>query len=562
MIRPLPPELRGLLARGEVLLSVKDAVRELLENALDAGARRVRVELWGGGLERIVVEDDGEGIPLEDLPLAAEPFATSKLADLRGLSPQGGLLGVRTLGFRGQALYALRQAATLKIRSRPRGQLGGGLLLARGERVEVRPVPAPPGTRVEVLGLFPGEGRDPKGEARGVLDLLKRYLLHHPHLSLALFLEGEARLLFPGAGLREAARLAFGRVLAERLLPVEAGRGEMALQGLLSGPQASRTRPDQLYLAVNGRPVALPEGVLKAVRRAYRELLPEGHYPFGALNLSLPPGAFRLRLDARKEEVALSGEAEAFLGEALAGAFQGRNLARALPEPRPLLPLNPPTPSGLPRLRFLAQFRDSFLLAEAGDALYVVDQHAAHERILYEDLLRRAAEGAKPLPRPLLVRLEPGEEALLGEREAALAGLFRWEPFGPGRVRLLEAPAFLHPYPLLLPEVFKEAVRGEGEGPKVAPSGLTKALLARLACLPAVKAGHPLGQAQGQALLDALLACETPWVCPHGRPVLLVLKEEDLVRRFGRRSGARGGEEARSRRREESFPEASAPREP
>jgi len=192
----------------------------------------------------------------------------------------------------------------------------------------------------------------------------------------------------------------------------------------------------------------------------------------------------------------------------------------------------------------------------------VVDQHAAHERILYEDLLRRAAEGAKPLPRPLLVRLEPGEEALLGEREAALAGLFRWEPFGPGRVRLLEAPAFLHPYPLLLPEVFKEAVRGEGEGPKVAPSGLTKALLARLACLPAVKAGHPLGQAQGQALLDALLACETPWVCPHGRPVLLVLKEEDLVRRFGRRSGARGGEEARSRRREESFPEASAPREP
>ena len=149
MIRPLPPELRGLLARGEVLLTVKDAVRELLENALDAGARRVRVELWGGGLKRLVVEDDGEGIPLEDLPLAVEPYATSKLQDLEG---------IRTLGFRGQALYALRQAARLRIRSRPRGQLGGGLLLAEGERVEVRP------------GTYLAFCRDPEGH---VLELVQ-----------------------------------------------------------------------------------------------------------------------------------------------------------------------------------------------------------------------------------------------------------------------------------------------------------------------------------------------------------------------------------------------------
>ncbi|MFZ8812945.1 MAG: DNA mismatch repair endonuclease MutL [Thermus aquaticus] len=518
MIRPLPPELRGLLARGEVLLSVKDAVRELLENALDAGARRVRVELWGGGLERIVVEDDGEGIPLEELPLAVEPFATSKLQDLERIA---------TLGFRGQALYALRQAATLKIRSRPRGQVGGGLLLARGERVELRPAPAPPGTRVEVLGLFAGEGRDPRAEARGVLDLLKRYLLHHPHLSLALFLEGEARLLFPGAGLKEAARQAFGGLLAERLFPLEKG-GAFALEGLLSGPQVSRTRPDLLFLAVNGRPVALPEGVLRAVRRAYRELLPEGHYPVGVLNLCLPPGAYRLRLDARKEEVALGKEAEAFLEEALEEAFRGQNLARVLPEPRPLPALRPPTPSGLPPLRYLGQFRESYLLAEAEDALYIVDQHAAHERILFEELLARLREeGLKPLPCPVLVELD-------GEPPEA-SPLFAFEPFGPGRVRLLSAPPFLHPYPLLLPEIFRESLKGEGRS--------LRELLARLACLPALKAGHPLARAEGQALLDALLACETPWVCPHGRPVLLHLKEEDLIRRFGRRSGARAREE-------------------
>lgn len=158
MIRPLPPELRGLLARGEVLLTVKDAVRELLENALDAGARRVRVELWGGGLKRLVVEDDGEGIPLEDLPLAVEPYATSKLQDLEG---------IRTLGFRGQALYALRQAARLRIRSRPRGQLGGGLLLAEGERVEVRPVPAPRGPGWRWRGFSSGRGGTPRGRSGG-----------------------------------------------------------------------------------------------------------------------------------------------------------------------------------------------------------------------------------------------------------------------------------------------------------------------------------------------------------------------------------------------------------
>jgi DNA mismatch repair protein MutL len=255
------------------------------------------------------------------------------------------------------------------------------------------------------------------------------------------------------------------------------------------------------------------------VRRAYRELLPEGHYPVGVLNLSLPPGAYRLRLDARKEEVALSKEAEAFLEEALEEAFRGQNLARALPEPRPLPALRPPTPSGLPPLRYLGQFRESYLLAEAEDALYIVDQHAAHERILFEELLARLRE----------------EGLKLDEEPPEASPLFAFEPFGPGRVRLLSAPPFLHPYPLLLPEIFRESLKGEGRS--------LRGLLARLACLPAIKAGHPLARAEGQALLDALLACETPWVCPHGRPVLLHLKEEDLIRRFGRRSGARAKEE-------------------
>lgn len=189
MIRPLPEELRGLLARGEVLFSLRDVVRELLENALDAGAKRVKVELWEGG-KALAVEDDGEGIPFAELPLAVAPFSTSKLLDPERIA---------TLGFRGQALYALAQAEALRIRSRPRAQVGGGLLLVeRGEVRAHREVPAPPGTRVEVrFREAPG-----KGEAREVLLLLKRYLLHHPHLHLVFFAEGKALLLFPARGLR------------------------------------------------------------------------------------------------------------------------------------------------------------------------------------------------------------------------------------------------------------------------------------------------------------------------------------------------------------------------
>ncbi len=518
MIRPLPEALRRRLARGEVLLSVRDAMRELLENALDAGAQSVRVEVWGGGLERLVVEDDGAGIPYEELPLAVEAFATSKLKD-----PER----IETLGFRGLALYALRQAGRLRIRSRPRGQVGGGLLLVEGDRLELRPVPAPPGTRVEVEGLFGGEGRDPRLEARGVVELLRRYLLHHPALRLVLLVEGETRLLFPGSGLKEAARLALGRLLAERLHPIRFEGEGMGLEGLLSGPQVSRTRPDQLFLGVNGRPVAFPPRLLGVLRRAYRELLPEGHYPVGVLNLRLLPGAFRLRLDARKEEVEFGEDLEAFLAEALRGFFVQVQPVRALPEPKPLLPL-PKTPSSLPRLRFLAQLWETYLLAEAGSTLYVVDQHAAHERILYEELQKALKAGPRPLDPPLLIPLTPEEEAGLGERGQDLAQVFPHEAFGPGHVRLLGAPSFLHAYPRLLPEVFREALRGEG--------GSLKALLARLACLPALKAGHPLAQAPAQALLDALTACETPWVCPHGRPVILTLEESELVRRFGRRS--------------------------
>ncbi len=181
----------------------------------------------------------------------------------------------------------------------------------------------------------------------------------------------------------------------------------------------------------------------------------------------------------------------------------------------------------------------------------MVDQHAAHERVIYEEFWRRLREeGLKPLPYPVLVELTPEEEGLLGGE--ALAALFAYEAFGPGRVRVLAAPPFLHPYPLLIPQAFLEALRGEGRS--------LGEVLGRLACLPAVKAGHPLNGAQGQALLDALLACETPWVCPHGRPTFLVLKEEELIRRFGRRSGARAGEEARPRPQSGNAPEAPGPR--
>lgn len=366
-----------------------------------------------------------------------------------------------------------------------------------------------------------------------MVHLVSRYLLHRPAIALRLLVDGEEKIAHAGGGFGETAKLLWGSVVANRLLPLNQADGSLRLSGLLSRPELSRPRRDRLLLALNNRPVEWPENLLQAVLAAYKELLPHGQFPVGVLNLDMPTEHLLVNTSPDKSRVKLIGPEAIlnFVSQAVLNLLSAHPLARALPEPTPLTGPSPVQRARFPRLQYLGSFRELYILAEAGDELYVVDQHAAHERILYEELSRRYRQDPPlELPHPELVSLSLGEELNFAERAQELeqAGLLL-EPFGPGKYRIRTIPAFLVGHPSLIPEVVKGSLGAPGF------SEAWRNVLARLACLPAIKAGHPLSSTSAQALLDTLAECELPWVCPHGRPTALVMGELELARRFGRR---------------------------
>lgn len=529
-IRQLPPDLVREIAAGEVVTAPVDVLKELLENALDAGATRLEVTLDAGGRERIAVRDNGAGIPEAELPLAAEAHSTSKLVSLRE---------VRTLGFRGEGLHAVRHAARLSLTSRPSTQLGAVTLIAQGDAAELRAHPAPSGTCAEVTELFArlparlAALESPAAEGKRALTLLSRYLLHRPQLQLSLTTDGETRWRYAGGSFHEAAKFVWDAVSANRLLELRAQRGALALEGLVSRPELTRPRRDRLLLSVNARPVEWDETLLRAVLTPYRELLPAGHFPVGVLNLTLPPEDVLVNTSPDKTRVRLlrPGEAAEFIEEVLREALGAHPLAPALPEFSVPQGVSAAPRGSFPALRFLGSYRELYLLAEGAGQLWVVDQHAAHERTLFETLVARyRREPPAELPHAELVPLTLEDEATYLARREELAGQgITLEPFGSGRWRVRTVPAFLLAHPELIPGVVTGAL-GRSSADEA-----WRAVLGRLACLPALKAGHELAHADAQGLLDALAACATPWVCPHGRPTALVLSELELARRFGRR---------------------------
>ena len=530
VIRKLPPELVREIAAGEVVTAPVDVLKELLENALDAGATRLSVVLDEGGTARVQVRDNGAGIPEHDLPLAAEAHSTSKL---------GSLQDIRTLGFRGEGLFAIRHAGRLSLTSRPSTQLGGVTLLAEGDALSTRPHPAPHGTLAAVTELFanlPARRsalESPAAEGKRAAALLGRYLLHHPHLQIGLETDGEARWSYAGGSFMEAAKFSWGAVSANRLLNVNHRDGALALAGLVSRPELTRPRRDRFLLAVNGRPVEWDETLFRAALSPYRDLLSAGHLPVGVLNLTLPPDAVLVNTSPDKTKVRFLklGEVAAFVTAAVAAALGSETLAPALPDFTAAQGVAAAPRHNFPELIYLGRYRELYLLAEGAAQLWVVDQHAAHERILFEQLERhyRNVPPAE-LAHAELLPLAAEDEAVYLARQGELAekGLVL-EPFGGGRWRVRTVPAFLLGHPDLVAGVVVDALsRGSADE-------AWRAVLGRLACLPALKAGHGLGSEDAQTLLDDLAACATPWACPHGRPTALVLSELELARRFGRR---------------------------
>ena len=571
-IRALPPETAARIAAGEVIERPASVVKELIENALDAGARRIDVAIEGGGADRIRVRDDGWGIAREQLAAAFGRHATSKLRTAEDL------FALRTLGFRGEALAAIAAAGDVTCTTRPPetaeaavARFEGGRALPHGSAA------AAPGTTFELRGLFaalPARRRflgAPRAEARAVARTVGDCALANPGVAFRLESDGRAALAAPGAGGERAAWAAlYGEEQAAALLeldwldPASEGRGPIEVRGLAGPPDRHRGNRGALHLVVNGRPVA-DRALAFAAERAYEGLLPSGRHPLGLLRVGVAPDEVDVNVHPAKAEVRFrdARAVASALGAALRAALAGAP-APAFAPPAPAAPPPdgaPPPGAGraalasaraaparaaadggrsalplgerLPALRPLGQFSEAFLAAEAPDGLYLVDQHAAHERVRYEALRARRARGeavSQPLLEAALASLGPSQAALAAAEAEELAALgFVLEPTDGTALIVRAVPAELSaadPARALADLLDRMEADDRLSGPE--------RVAASLACRSSVRAGDRLAEEQQRELLRALEACEHPQTCPHGRPTLLHLSSEQLRRSFGR----------------------------
>ena len=557
-IRVLDPELVAQIAAGEVIERPASVVKELVENALDAGASRIEVETEGGGRSRIRVADDGCGIPAAEVALAFARHATSKLS-----APED-LFRIATLGFRGEALAAIAAVARVTCRTRAVGEeLGTYVRIEGGEIREQRPLARPPGTEMIVEDLFfntPARRKFLKGEGaeRRAIDLwISRYALAYPRVAFFLRHDRREALTLPAA--REPRhRLAalYGAEVAEALLEVHEADEEMRISGWISPPGMDRPDRQEMVFFVNGRWVQdrmLPAAVLQA----YHTLLPAGRFPWSFLWIDLPPDAVDVNVHPAKIEVRFRDPDRVFrlvqraahraLRQTAPRVFQpvASPMAPASMPARPLPPRKPadvlPKPfgeeaTGLPPLRVIGQLQATYIVAEGPDGLYLLDQHAAHERVLYEELMARRQEGplpAQPLLQPVLLEVSPEEGSLLEEHQEALQELGFWiEPFGPRAVRVRAIPAVLSAEAIRA--VIQDLLFDLHEARRPMEVALEARWIRSICKRAAVKAGQVLSMEQMQHLVRALERCAMPWTCPHGRPTVLRFPLGQLAHQFGR----------------------------
>ncbi len=603
-VQRLPDALVDQIAAGEVVERPASVVKELVENALDAGAGRVRVEVRGGGRDFIAVTDDGCGMQPDDARRALERHATSKIAQ------QEDLQHIASFGFRGEALPAIASVSKLRLRTRPRGaEAAFELRVEAGRLVEARSVGGPEGTRVEVSDLFaaiPARRKFLKAastEWGHAAEWLTRAALALPHVHFDVRRDDRPALAWPSVSDpldRIAAVL--GETEAQALLPVQHEEGPARLEGYVSRPDHHRSTLSGVYLFVNRRPVR--DRLLQhALLEVYRDMLPRGRFPTAVLFLSVPATAVDVNVHPAKWEVRFVDPrwTHRFVRHAVRGAIARRGWLDA--EPRRAAPESGADPghrfdgagrsggtegalafretggatgapgdwifaaapdpdrarasegavsfvSDSPRIRFrelrrLGQLLGTYLVLEAKDRLLLVDQHAAHERVLYERLRADWAErrvARQGLLAPLAVELAPRALATLLEQAGAVADLgFEVEAFGEDAVAVRAVPALLSdrdPAALvrgLADELVAAGAAADATRASARPLEAADRAFATLACHSARRKGDVLDPLEQQALLEALDTI--PWAptCPHGRPVVVPIGLDEIERRFGRR---------------------------
>jgi len=553
-IRRLPDHLVNKIAAGEVVERPASAVKELVENALDAGALTVTVDLRDGGTALIRVSDDGIGMTPDELPLALERHATSKLARDEDLD------AIATLGFRGEALAAICAVSRFTLTSCPRGGSQGLRLAGEGGTVKQRlEVPAYGGTSVEVRDLFfntPARLKFLKSSATELsasLRALTHLALAHPGTHIRVANNGRAVMTAPAAT-EPRARVGalWGYDVAERLLTVDRTEHGVSVRGLISPPDLARGNRDEIVLIVNGRPVRDP-ALLQATLDAYRPLLPRDRFPVVLLAITLaevdvdvnvhPTKAWvRFRHPRLIYEMVAAATLGGLRRPAVIPDVSVRTGEGRLDEPSlggvaeqaALFSVTPPVEARVLFGRVLGQVQDTFVVSASDEEVFFLDQHVAHERVLFERLQRDLREGT-PAAQTLLfaepLELPPASCALLDRWRGPLERLgFAFEGLGTATIVVRAVPALLKGNE---PRRLIEAAIDEFGGPGVGEPTLDRAL-AFVACRAAVKANMPLAREEMERLVVELSSTETPYFCPHGRPIVSRVSLHDIRRELKR----------------------------
>jgi DNA mismatch repair protein MutL len=575
-LRLLDERTIGKIAAGEVVERPVSVVKELVENALDAGAGRIRIAVRGGGIELIEVFDDGCGIAPADLPLAVQRHATSKLAAFEDLDR------LTTLGFRGEALPSIGAVSALAVRSRtPDAAYASLLKVTFGEVAPPVAVGAARGTAVTVRDLFANVParrkflRQPATEMAYIQRAAAAYAAVYPGVAFELTVDGRRAFGSDGSGDAIAAATAawgsdVGRA-AISLAPLDDSVPGVSVDGWVSAPELSRSHRQGIVIFVNGRWVQ-NRALGFALEEAYHSLLLVGRHPLAAVHLRLDPAAVDVNVHPTKAEVKFVDERAACraLQRAVHAALARRAhdalpdlrftpVPQTLPARQRPMPFAPPRfgalrteqlaprddlnggraaavhPSGVPMLRVLGQIASSYIIAEGPDGMYLIDQHAAHERVLYErilDQMRDRAVDRQQLLDPLVVDLAPDEMAAF-ERSAAELDMigFEIERWDGGAIAVRAIPALIAGVDVAqrLRLVLRELAEG-GQG-----ESWLDAVAVSTACHTAIRAGQPLSLPEMRELVSALERSSQPRACGHGRPTMLHLSGSDLEKQFQRR---------------------------
>lgn len=549
-IHLLAPEVADAIAAGEVIERPASVVKELVENSLDAGAHRVSIDVRGAGKISIRVSDDGSGISPEDLAMAFVRHATSKVTKLADLD------SIESLGFRGEALASIASVADVECTS-----AGTRIRVRAGEVIEHGSGPLLPGVTMEVKDLFanvPARLKFLKSDVReqaAIKEVVSAYALLHPHIKFQLNLDGRSAVSTTGDGdRRRAVASIHGAPVAAELLEIV---GMPLVTGVVTQPRLSRGSRDGIVLAVNGRPIS-SRALVYALEECYQGRLERGRHPVAVIDIGIDPGLVDVNVHPSKREVRFREEGAVFsaLQRAVRSALGGSEPFRYRSTEPAALSTAPPgrqaqmklhegataiaTPdanaepaAGRTVLRPIGQVGAGYLVAEGPDGLVLVDQHAAHERVLYNRLLQRFRTGAvmsQALLMPQAVDVEPSLMAAAADHRSELLALgLDLEEFGPRSLRIAAVPVEMPASRATAAVQETLAALSESRGDLA-----TEKAAAALACHSAVRFGDVLDVSEQRRLLEDLENAEESITCPHGRPTRLLVEWQDLTRHFRR----------------------------